>query len=264
MDCQTIVKSNLRLNKNKRIGRVIFVVEGDKTEINLLKIIFSDILDYTFISENRQGKKMKFKSKYDKHSIIYVFNSQNSNIKSLESEKLEEEICAEIRALYDEDFSISNAAIFYIFDRDYKSNKKEIVESLIEKYSSSRESNGFNMQGLLLLSYPAVEAYICEALFNNYSKKNFDLGITLKRFLQNRDMKLENIKEKNIISAVKKMSKMLLQMGITEYNIDDFSQTNKKILDLQELILLDKGGYKLLSMISIALLDLGIIEVVDE
>ncbi len=262
MDCQTLIKNNIRLNKNKRIGTVIFVVEGNKTEIELLKILFSDILDYTFISENRAGDRLKFKSKIDKYSIIYVFNSENSNIKSLMSDTLEEELSEEIRTLYDENFAIENAAIFYIFDRDYKSNRIEVVQTAIDKYYNSRECDGYGMSGLLILSYPAVEAYICELLVDNYFKGDFDLGIKLKKYLSNRKIKMQNIKDRHILSACKSMSKTLNKMGIKEFDIDDFRETNEQILTVQEQYLESIEGYKLLSTLSVALLDLGIIEVI--
>lgn len=263
MDCQTIIKNKIRLNKNRRIGTVIFVVEGNKTEVNLLKKIFSEILDYTFVSENRDGKRMKFKNRHDKYSVIYVFNSENSNIKSIDNEELEETLSEEIRRLYDENFSIANSAIFYIFDRDLKSNRIEVVEQMIEKYTSSRESTGYGLQGLLLLSYPAVEAYICECLVEKYYKHDFLLGITLKRYLQNRQIKLEDIKERNVIRAVKSMHKTLNHIGVDSYDIDNFYDANKSILDIQERYVSDKGDYKILSLISIALIDLGIIEVIE-
>ncbi len=263
MDYQTIVKNNIRLNKNKRIGSVIFVVEGNKTEVNLLKKIFSDILDYNFVSENREGRRLKFKSKTDKYSMIYVFNSANSNIKSLNSNSLEDELSEEIRELYDENFSINNSAVFFIFDRDYKSNQKEVVEELIEKYHCSRENDGFDMPGLLLLSYPAVEAYICELLYDKYYKKSFDLGVTLKKFLQNRKIKIEDIREKHILGACKSMAKSFVRMGIDDFDIDHFSEVNKQLLDIQEEYLKSTDGYKLISTISMALIDLGIIEVID-
>ncbi len=264
MDCQTLIKSNLRLNKNKRIGTVIFVVEGNKTEIQLLKRIFSDILDYSFISENRDGKRMKFKSKNDKYSTVYVFNSENSNIKSIDSEYLEEQLSYEIRNLYDENFAIANAAIFYIFDRDYKSNRLEVVEYLIQKYYSSRESDQYDMHGLLLLSYPAVEAYMCEALVDKYYKRDFDVGVKLKKYLKNRSLDIRDIKEKHILKCSKSMCKSFNKMGVKKFNIDDFKDTNKNILDIQEEYINTLEGYKLLSTISVALLDLGIIEVIDE
>ncbi len=264
MDCQTLIKNNLRLNKNKRIGTLIFVVEGNKTEIELLKRIFSDILDYNFLSENREGKKIKFKSKLDKYSTVYVFNSENSNIKSIASETLEDELSEEIRLLYDENFAIEDAAIFYIFDRDYKSNRLEVVEGLIDKYYNSRESKDYNMQGLLLLSYPAVEAYICEAIVDKYYKRDFDLGLKLKRYLQNRKIKIEDIKDRHLLSCCKSMSKTLNKFGINDFDIDDFTDTNMEVLKNEEEILKDIEGYRVLSLISVALLDLGIIEVINE
>lgn len=264
MDCQTIIKNNIRLNKNRRIGTVIFVVEGNKTEVNLLKKIFSEILDYTFVSENRDGKRLKFKSRHDKYSIIYVFNSENSNIKSIDDDELEEHLSEEIRKLYDENFSIANSAIFYIFDRDLKSNRIEVVEHLIKKYTSSREAEDYGLQGLLLLSYPAVEAYICECLVDKYYKHDFLLGVTLKKYLQNRQIKIEDIKEKNVIKAVKSMHKTLRHIGVNSYDIDNFYNANKAILDIQETYASDNGDYKILSLISVALIDLGIIEVIED
>ncbi len=263
MDCQTLIRNNLRLNKNKRIGTVIFVVEGNKTEIELLKRLFSDIFDYTFISSNRDGDRLKFKSKIDKYSIIYVFNSANSNIKSLLSNTLEDELSAEIRELYDENFAIENAAIFYIFDRDYKSNRIEMVENAIHRYYNSREGDGYNMPGLLILSYPAVEAYICELLVQNYFKGDFDLGVKLKKYLSNRKIKIDDIKDKHILSACKSMCKTLNKMNIKDFDVDDFRETNEEILRVQETYLQSIEGYKLLSTMSVALLDLGIIEVIN-
>lgn len=37
---------NIRLNKEKSIGKVLFIVEGGKTEPYLLHRIFCNILDY--------------------------------------------------------------------------------------------------------------------------------------------------------------------------------------------------------------------------
>ena len=45
----------MKLNKNKRIGEVVFIVEGEKHEFNLIKRIFTDVLGYTQI-QKRRGK----------------------------------------------------------------------------------------------------------------------------------------------------------------------------------------------------------------
>ncbi len=262
MDCQSILNSNFILNKKKRIGRVIYVVEGNKAEIRLLKKVFSEILDYSFVSENRTGDQMKFINKKDDYSVIYVFNSINSNISSIEDgDVIAEFVSEKIRAIYDQDFKINNAAIFYLFDRDYKSNDSEIVKSLIKKYSSSRESlEEYNMQGLLLLSYPSIESFICESLVKNYYKKDFGLGTKLKRFLSNRKKSIDQVDEANLIKGIKRSHNMMLHMGIKDYNIDDFSITNMKIFDYQESYLNENEGYRLISLLGLSLIDLGIIE----
>ena len=44
MECQDTIK-NLKINKNKSIGEVIIVVEGEFDEFRLLKHIFTKVLN---------------------------------------------------------------------------------------------------------------------------------------------------------------------------------------------------------------------------
>ena len=57
------------------------------------------------------------------------------------------------------------------------------------------------------------------------------------------------------------MNKSLLECGITEYDLDDFSKTSLEVFSKQELFLRSKKYYNLLSLISIMLLDLNIITI---
>ena len=41
----------IRLNRNKNIGRVLFIVEGGRTEFSLLRRIFCDLLQYEYLDE---------------------------------------------------------------------------------------------------------------------------------------------------------------------------------------------------------------------
>ena len=43
MECQNTIK-NLKINKNKTVGTVVIVVEGEEDEFRLLKHIFTKIL----------------------------------------------------------------------------------------------------------------------------------------------------------------------------------------------------------------------------
>lgn len=262
MDYQTLIKSKITLNHKKRIGRVIYIVEGNKTEIFLLKRVFHEILGYDFISENRDGLELKFTKKTDINSIIYVLNSKNSNISSIYNDfEVRDLVSNFIRENLENDFAIENAAIFYLFDRDYKSNHDNIVKDLIKFCGNSREPISFNydMQGLLLLSYPAIESYLCENLLKDYFKKDFDLGNKLKNYITNRDVKISKITEQTIIKAIYRSHKMLSEMKIIEYNIDDFSKINEDIYEFQENYFNKNEGYKLLSLLSFSLIDMGIV-----
>lgn len=44
---------DIKLNKNKRIGKVLFIVEGEKTEFLILRKIFTTIFDYQLEMEKR-------------------------------------------------------------------------------------------------------------------------------------------------------------------------------------------------------------------
>ena len=44
----------IKINKNKSIGSVIYIVEGKVTEQNLIKKIFNQLLDYELYQINGQ------------------------------------------------------------------------------------------------------------------------------------------------------------------------------------------------------------------
>ena len=48
MECLNTTK-NLKINKNKTIGEIVVVVEGESEEFRLLKYIFTNVLDYNYI-----------------------------------------------------------------------------------------------------------------------------------------------------------------------------------------------------------------------
>lgn len=43
----------MKLNKDKNIGRVLFIVEGSQTEFSILKRIFCNLLGYDYIEKRR-------------------------------------------------------------------------------------------------------------------------------------------------------------------------------------------------------------------
>ena len=74
------------LNKNKSIGKVIYIVEGGKKEFTLLSHIFTEVLNYSVIHAKRQeGIYEKYVNTENPDSQVYLINSETSNIGSLKS-----------------------------------------------------------------------------------------------------------------------------------------------------------------------------------
>lgn len=59
----------MRLNKEKHIGRVLFIVEGSHTEFSILRRIFCNLLGYSYI-EKRRNKPTYFTST---QAVLFFF-----------------------------------------------------------------------------------------------------------------------------------------------------------------------------------------------
>jgi len=53
----------------------------------------------------------------------------------------------------------------------------------------------------------------------------------------------------------------LVQMGVDDLDLDDICEASSAVLNWQESVYNEKNAYRLFSQLSIALLDLGILEV---
>ena len=148
----------MRLNKDKHIGRVLFIVEGSRTEFSILRQIFCNLLGYSYV-EKRRNRLTYFASTNDRFSKVGVINTQESNIRDIsENEAYLDEVFDTLREQYQ--FPADQSAIYYLFDRDPKSNTDS---ALIEKYILSLANpydNDDYKAGQLLLSYPSIESYI--------------------------------------------------------------------------------------------------------
>lgn len=119
----------MKLNKDKNIGRVLFIVEGSQTEFSILKRIFCNLLGYDYI-EKRRNRPTYFASTSDRFSRVGVVNTQESNIRDIsENEAYLDDIFDVLREQYQ--FPVDQSAIYYLFDRDPKSNTNS---ALIERY----------------------------------------------------------------------------------------------------------------------------------
>jgi len=70
-------------NNNKRIGKVLFIVEGIKTEIKILYKIFTNIFDYQYEKLDRLDRYRPYNKKDNPLSSIFVINTEESNIKDI-------------------------------------------------------------------------------------------------------------------------------------------------------------------------------------
>ena len=74
----------LSLNPTKSIGKVVFIVEGQRREFTFLEYLLTKVFHYSVI-EYRRGKEpiVYYQSPFDVHSQIFIVNTENSNISSI-------------------------------------------------------------------------------------------------------------------------------------------------------------------------------------
>lgn len=258
MDCQNTVR-NLKINRNKTLGRVIVVVEGEDEEFKLLRHIFENILGYSYEEFNRRNKTMKkcFINKKNPNSMIIVANTNGSSLSSvIDDTEYQEKLYKLLQEDYQE--SLSNIPIYLIWDRDRFTNSSDTVKLILDMYSNSRD-NGFNMNGMLLLSYPCVECYELANFQKKEFKNSYSTSEECKREKNKSKFRIKNINEKSLLLAVENMHRVLLDFDIKNYNTDNFKHTNKKIFRKQEEYYKKEKLIRSLSLISIMLIDMGII-----
>lgn len=250
---------NIRLNKEKSIGKVLYIVEGGRTEPYLLHRIFCNILDYQLETILRDKGYRKYNSKENATSQVFVINAEESNIKFIDRDnEFLDKLFVELIENYD--FGIDNAAIYYIFDRDNQSNTDaEFVRNLLTVLVNSRD-NVYVRQGMLLLSYPSVEAFTFSNFVDNSYRKGFPTGDVLKRYLHECKINQSRIDENTVQHAVQELLVALKKMEIAELDVDAFGETNLKIFENEEAQYEKTNLYNALSLLCISLIDLGVIE----
>ena len=74
------------INKNKSIGKVLFIVEGGRTEPYILHRIFITIFDYQVETKLRGKPYHKYNSKENATSQVFVVNAEESNIVNIKKD----------------------------------------------------------------------------------------------------------------------------------------------------------------------------------
>ena len=65
----------MKINKNKRIGKVLFIVEGARTELYILRKIFTEIFDYQLEALTRNKPYKKYNIKKNPHSECFTLSN---------------------------------------------------------------------------------------------------------------------------------------------------------------------------------------------
>lgn len=254
----------ITLNKDKSIGKVLYIVEGGKTEPYILWKLFASIFDYQVETLLRNKKYHKYNSKVNPNSQVFVINAEESNIKNIDRDnEFLNNIFKELIENYD--FDIDNSAIYYLFDRDKHSNTDtELIKRLISELTNSRENKNFLRQGLLLFSYPSIESFTLSNFQEDSFYNKFSTGTELKSYLHEHKINHKNIDENTLILATEELFKAFSSMNIKNYDIDHFGSCNMSIFEFEECTYSKEELYSALSLISISLIDLGIIEIENE
>lgn len=237
-------------------------MEGESEEFRLLKHIFTNVLDYNYIPlKMNKVIRDEFKSKNNSNSTVIVANTSNSNIKSIIEDTNYQD---KLYNILKEDFkrSLKNVPIYILWDRDPDSNNENIVFQVLKKYSSALD-NGYGMNGILLLSYPCVESYEISNFDKQLYKKKFSFSHEAKELFKFKRYSLSNINEETIINAIGNMHRSMLNYGIEKYDPSRFSKINELIFKKENEIYNDNKLFNALSLISVMLVDLGIIVEMD-
>lgn len=250
----------MKIDSEKQIMNTIFIVEGEY-EKTLLKNIFVKTLGYSIINQGNRDKRYLQFRRIGENTIkgnIAVFCTEESDIKSIINQQHIDNV---IQVLVQEySFDIRNSCVFYLFDRDPKSNTDNTgIRQLVQSLSNPYENADFEYGGLMLLSYPCVESYKISNFVNDTYSLTFAIGADVKTdFGTNPDIQDNKINENTVLKAA---TEMLIWYEKNGLNLD-YENIDYKIIDgfdKQEDFFNDHKKYQLMSTLSCALIELGII-----
>lgn len=156
-------------------------------------------------------------------------------------------------------FPVDQSAIYYLFDRDPKSNNNpRLIEDYILSLANPYDNAEYKAWQLLL-SYPSIESYIISN-FRDITDLRFRLRKDAKAYIgNNEDIQLNKISENTLLNAAVEFLKYLENEKLT-FDIDDFSASSHEVFSRQENEYLSGKGFRLFSMLTLAFLQMGIIE----
>lgn len=249
----------MKINKEKHIGRVLFIVEGSQMEFSILRRIFCNLLGYSHI-EKRRNRPTYFVSIQDRFSQVAVVNTRESNIRDIsENETYLDDVFDALREQYQ--FPVDQSAIYYLFDRDPKSNTDAVlIEGYIRSLANPYDNDNGYEAGQLLLSYPSIESYMISSFKEETGTLRFPLGKDAKAFIgENRDIQINKLSEETLLKAAHAFLNYLEREQIA-FDIDEFAPASLSVFTKQEREYLSGAGFRVFSMLTLAFLQMGILE----
>lgn len=249
-----------KIDKARNIGNVLFIVEGGRpeggTELRLLRSIFNDILGYE-VQELRRGSDEFIGHGNNPMSRVFALNLPKNQLTQLTEDSIDL-LFSRLRS----EFLLKpeDCPIFYLYDRDYLSyGHNELRGKYVCRYTDPY-SNENGYQGQLLLSYPSIESYILSCVKDDVFLQELYLGRDVKTEIKKQKFKEEDISsDEHLIKAANEMDKGLVALGIEEYDLDNLAPTLIATYDEQQSKVIKNRAFSLLSFVSMALLELGVI-----
>lgn len=251
----------MKINKQKRIGEIIIVTEGVHPEFDIIKGIFHEFLGYSVISKRRNGKDVTVFNGHDKNSRVIVVNAPTNNISSIvDTEKFYDFLYHEVALKYDID--LINDSTYIVFDRDRKNNRLGIVRKLIESLTHS-QTDSDEQNGLLLLSYPSIEAFKISMIKEDSYKLQFSLGNEVKQYIEAESLLDFPFYESGISHATLEFINYLASENLIESERDlsvNLDTLGAQILNRQTDKFCREQKFDCISQIIEILIDLNIID----
>lgn len=152
--------------------------------------------------------------------------------------------------------------IFYLFDRDSKSNNDDITRQYIQELRNPLE-NDDEKGGLLLLSYPSIESFVVSNFQEESYRIEKELGADVKTYLGLEDnvriMQYNHFTKETIEFACIQFQNYVQGNGF-KLDIDSINLLSSNIFESEEAYYNTYHKYHLISMLTIAFLELGILE----
>ena len=251
----------IKIHTDKRIGTVVYVVEGKKTEPKIIRDIFIKILGYQVYQVNNKRDVETLKKTNDKYSKVIIITINKPQVSTLLDNNINDFYNSIFNVLLENKIDISSVPIFYIFDRDRLSNSLSQMKQAMLMYDNSRDSKDFELvHGLLLVSYPSIESFY---LNSNNSFEEFSTPKEIKKYVNMNYLK--SLSSESLSKCVKCLIDALslkLNLTISIDDLDNFSEKNISILEKEEKNFLTSFKYISISLLILSLLDLGIIEII--